>query len=124
MSLTLAPSSNRGIQTGNSLLRQYREKKDKDCWVRERPQAYFIFCDDESGGHTVNADIDNNEVLEPTPVAEGDDNRHDRLEARRSSIGRSRTASPYIEENHGNGTTILRRRIIDQAPKLNGPTMV
>lgn len=40
----------RGIQTGmyetgNSLFRQFKEKKDKACIVRDRPQAYFIECD-------------------------------------------------------------------------------
>ena len=40
----------RGIQTGmyetgNSLFRQFQEKKDKACYKRDGPQAYFIECD-------------------------------------------------------------------------------
>ena len=50
------PTSNaqksRGIQTGNSLFRQFREKKDKACYVRERPQAYFIECDEGCATNT------------------------------------------------------------------------
>ena len=37
-----------GIQTGNSLFRQFQEKKDKAIYChRDRPQAYFIECDEK-----------------------------------------------------------------------------
>ena len=40
------PANNtRAIQTGSSLLKHYRERKDKGCIVRDRPQAYFLACD-------------------------------------------------------------------------------
>lgn len=38
-------SRSMGIQTGQSLMRQFQEKKDKACYVRDRPQAYFIECE-------------------------------------------------------------------------------
>ena len=41
-------NKSRGIQTGGSLLKQFREKKDKACMTRDRPQAYFLTCDEDA----------------------------------------------------------------------------
>ena len=101
------------MQTGNSLLRQYKEKKDKGCWVRDRPQAYFLFC--EESETTCDRNNDENGSVPETPRADKDqNNRETPLEP--PTLGRSRTASPYIENNFGSGT-VVRRRIIDQIPK-------
>ena len=40
-------SHNKSIQTGGSLLKQFRERKDKACMTRDRPQAYFLACDED-----------------------------------------------------------------------------
>ena len=37
----------KSCQTGDSLLRKFRERKDKACYVRDRPQAYFLACEEK-----------------------------------------------------------------------------
>ena len=119
----VAPSVSRGMQTGNSLLRQYKEKKDKGCWVRDRPQAYFIVCDESDKPNDANPEDNRSPWWENESPRENNEqaNRETPLEA--PTIGRSRTASPYIENNFGSGT-VVRRRIIDQVPKDPATTVI
>jgi hypothetical protein len=44
--------ASKGSQTGDSLIRKFRERKDKGVFVRDRPQAYFLACEEkkETGG--------------------------------------------------------------------------
>jgi hypothetical protein len=104
------------MQTGISLLRQYKEKKDKGCWVRDRPQAYFLVCD-ESDKTTDAAQEDNKSTWwENESPRENNEQTNRQTPLEPPPLGRSRTASPYIENNFGTGT-VVRRRVIDQIPK-------
>ena len=120
----LAPSVSRGMQTGTSLLRQFKEKKDKGCWIRDRPQAYFIVCDESENTPETNQEDDNRSAWWENGTPREDDkqsNRETPLEP--PPMRRSRTASPYIENNYGSGT-VVRRRIIDQVPKDPATTVI
>ena len=88
--------------------------------VRDRPQAYFIYCEDTELSPSNNAD--DNQVVNAGQPGNDAQNTNETLNDQRC-LSRSRTASPYIEENHGKGT-ILRRRVIDQIPKSSGTTTV
>ena len=116
------------MQTGNSLIRQYKEKKDKGCWVkRDHPQAYFIVCEESDNSNEINQEANDNRTTwweneNNTPRGEaGSAARETPLAP--PNVERSRTASPYIENNFGGSGTIVRRRIIDQVPK-GPPTTV
>ena len=52
-------------QTGDSLLRKFRERKDKACYVRDRPQAYFLACEDKPCESNNNGD----KLREEGPIA-------------------------------------------------------
>ena len=60
-------------QTGDSLLRRFRERKDKACYVRDRPQAYFLACEEkptENNNNNNNGDNISNEgpVAKPRTI--------------------------------------------------------
>jgi hypothetical protein len=40
--------ASKGSQTGDSLIKRFREKKDKGVFVRDRPQAYFLTCEEKT----------------------------------------------------------------------------
>ena len=122
--MILAPSVSRGMQTGTSLLRQYKEKKDKGCWIRDRPQAYFIVCDESETTPEANQEDDNRSAWwENGTPRENDTQRNRATPLEPPTMGRSRTASPYIENSFGSGT-VVRRRIIDQVPKDPSTTVI
>ena len=76
----------RGIQTGGSLLKQFRERKDKACMTRDRPQAYFLTCDDDD---------------DLPPSAPSPDKR---------------VTDPYVEVKATGSSTVVRRRVNAQRP--------
>jgi hypothetical protein len=39
--------ASKGSQTGDSLIRRFKERKDKGVYVRDRPQAYFLTCEEK-----------------------------------------------------------------------------
>ena len=88
--------------------------------MRDRPQAYFIFCDDVNTSSDNNVD-DNQSATEPSKEEPGQSNGNHHLEE--PGLGRSRTASPYIEKHYGSGT-IVRRRVIDQRPREPATTVI
>ena len=88
--------------------------------VRPGPQAYFIYCEDTDISPSIN--VDDNQVVNAGQPGNDAQKTNETLDDQQG-FGRSRTASPYIEENHGKGT-ILRRRVIDQIPKSSATTTV
>ena len=122
--MILAPSVSRGMQTGTSLLRQYKEKKDKGCWIRDRPQAYFIVCDEAEATPEANQEDDNRSAWWENGTPRENDTQSNRATPLEPpTMARSRTASPYIENSFGSGT-VVRRRIIDQVPKDPSTTVL
>ena len=57
----------KGSQTGDSLLRQFRERKDKSCFVRDRPQAYFLACEDKPSESNSNGNANDDVEKKKTP---------------------------------------------------------
>ena len=104
------------MQTGISLLRQYKEKKDKGCWVRDRPQAYFLVCDESDKTTDATQEENRSTWWENESPRENNEQSNRQTPLEPPPLGRSRTASPYIENNFGTGT-VVRRRVIDQIPK-------
>ena len=105
------------MQTGNSLLRQYKEKKDKGCWVRPGPQAYYLVCEAPENTEERQEEGSRSAWWENEAPREGNEQSNPNTPLEPPSIERSRTASPYIENNVGGTGTVVRRRIIDQVPR-------
>ena len=60
-----------------------RERKDKGCMTRDRPQAYFLACDEDSESGCVSS---------PSPV---------------KGFG----VDPYVEVKASGSSTVVRRRV-------------
>ena len=105
------------MQTGNSLLRQYKEKKDKGCWVRPGPQAYYLVCEAPENTEERQEEGSRSAWWENEAPREGNEQSNPNTPLEPPSIERSRTASPYIENNVGGTGTVVRRRVIDQVPR-------